>query len=107
MKKAILLSVAAAITSFTATTASAQKGYYVGAQGATQLSVMFNKTDLDKDGTDYKSKLGTTIGIGGGYNFNKHMGVGTEVMFSTMKQKFTDNGSSITQKFSYLKVPVL
>jgi opacity protein-like surface antigen len=107
MKKAILFSVAAAITSMTATTATAQKGFYVGAQGAGQVSVMANKTDVDKNGTDYESKMGKTIGIGGGYNFNEHMGVGTEVMYSTMKQKFTDNGSSITQKFNYLKVPVL
>ena len=48
-----------------------QKGFYAGAQGAAQLSVMFNEADAEKP-EDHRSKCGTSFGVTGGYNFNKH-----------------------------------
>jgi opacity protein-like surface antigen len=68
---------------------------------------MFNEKDVDKPGADYKSKSGTAFGMNGGYNFNRHIGIGTEVTYSTIRQRYIDNSSSYTQKFNYLKVPVL
>lgn len=108
MKKTILLSMLTVTTLLTVCTgAKAQKGFYAGAQGAAQLSVMFNEADVDQPGADYRSKFGTAFGVNGGYNFSKHMGVGTEVTYSTIKQRYTDNSSSFNQKFNYLKIPVL
>jgi opacity protein-like surface antigen len=108
MKKTILLSMMTVTTLLTVITgAKAQKGLYVGAQGAAQVSVMFNGSDVDQPGADYKSKFGTAFGVNAGYNFSKHMGVGTEVTYSTIKQRYIDNSSSFTQKFNYLKIPVL
>jgi hypothetical protein len=69
--------------------------------------VMFNKTDVDKPGSDYKSTFGTSFGVSGGYNFTKHFGVATEVNYATLKQHYADYTTSYTQKFNYLKVPVL
>jgi len=108
MKKTILLSMMTALSLVAVVTgAKAQKGFYVGAQGTAQVSVMFNEADVDKPGADYRSKFGTAFGVNGGYNFSRHMGIGTEVTYATIKQRYIDNSVSYTQKFNYLKVPVL
>lgn len=108
MKKAILLSMIAVTGSMMIVTgAKAQKGFYVGTQGAGQVNIMFNKTDADKPGSDYKSTFGTSFGVSGGYNFTNHFGVATEVNYSKLKQHYSDNTTHFTQKFNYLKVPVL
>lgn len=49
--------------------ASAQKGFYVGAQGAPLLSIKFNTSDVHKSDMDYKAKSSYTFGIGAGYNY--------------------------------------
>ncbi|HAO47389.1 MAG TPA: porin family protein [Ferruginibacter sp.] len=108
MKKTILFSLTTAVAILAAVSGvKAQKGFYAGAQGAAQLSVMFNEADAEKPGADYRSKCGTSFGVTGGYNFNKHMGIGTEVTYASIKQRYIDNTVSYTQKFNYLKVPVL
>jgi len=108
MKKTILLSMLTVTTLLTVVnSAKAQKGFYVGAQGTAQLSVMFNEADVEQPGADYRSKFGTSFGVNGGYNFSKHMGIGTEVTYATLKQRYIDNTESYTQKFNYLKIPVL
>lgn len=107
MKKAILLSMMTVAGLLTVTITKAQQGFYVGAQGAAQVSVMFNEADVDKPGADYRSKLGKAFGVNAGYNFNDHIGVGTEVTYAIIKQRYIDNSVSFTQKFNYLKVPVL
>ncbi len=107
MKKKILLSMIAAVTLTAAiTTAKAQKGFYAGVQGATQIGIMFNETDADKAGSDYKSKFNFAYGVSGGYNFTNHLGIGTEVMYSRIKQNYHDNTVKYTQKLNYIKVPV-
>lgn len=108
MKKAILLSMMSVATLFIFVTgAKAQKGFYAGVQGGSRLSVMFNKTDADKPDADYKSKSGYAYGVSAGYNFSRHMGIGTEVTYSKTKQRYSNNGVSYKQKFNYLKIPVL
>ena len=108
MKKSILLATIAVVASLTVvTSAKAQKGIYAGAQGVAQVNIMFNESDANKPGADYKSKLGSSFGLSGGYNFTKNMGVGVEVMYSTMKQRYSDNTVHFTQKFNYLKIPVV
>ncbi|RYE54082.1 MAG: hypothetical protein EOP48_13015, partial [Sphingobacteriales bacterium] len=88
------------------TSASAQKGFYVGVQGAPQLSVMFNKDDVNDAGTDYKAKFSYTFGANAGYNFTNRMGVGTEVMYSRVMQQYENTNGGHTQQLSYLKIPL-
>jgi len=108
MKKTITCIAVLSILIVTITgTAKAQKGLYVGVQGAPQLSVMFNEDDVTAPGTDYKSKFSYTFGVNAGYNFTKRMGIGTEVMYSTVRQRFEKQGGSYDQHLSYLKIPVL
>lgn len=108
MKKTILLSImTVTILSTVINSAKAQKGFYAGAQGMAQISVMLNEADVERPGADYRSKFGTAFGLNGGYNFNNHMGIGTEVSISNIKQRYIDNTVSYTQKFNYLKIPVL
>ena len=55
MKQVIITSVLFITSLCTiSTTAKAQKGFYVGVQGAPQLSVMFNEDDVKANGSDYK-----------------------------------------------------
>ncbi len=107
MKKSILFSVfaVAGILSFTA--ANAQKGFNAGIQVTPQLSTMHNSDDADNKAFDYKTTFGASFGVAGGYNFHKHMGIGTEAMYSIQGQKYELNGTEFTQRISYLKVPVL
>lgn len=108
MKKSILFAAIAVAASVSiSTSVKAQKGFYAGAQGVAQINIMFNETDANKPGADYKSKLGTSFGLSGGYNFTKNMGVGAEVMYATIKQRYMDNSVRYTQKFNYLKIPVV
>lgn len=108
MKRTVISSIilVVAILNFS-NIANAQKGFFVGVQGAPQLSVMFNKDDVNAPGTDYKAKFSYTFGAIAGYNFNDRMGIGTEVMYSTVKQRYETNNGGYTQQLSYLKVPVL
>ncbi len=108
MKNSILFSVlAAAVSIFTISTADAQQGFYIGIQGAQQVSGMFNRDDIDADNFKYKMTAGQTFGLGGGYNFNKNMGVAVEAMYSIEGQEYELNGTMLREKLSYVKVPVL
>jgi len=107
MKKAILLSALAVAVSFTAITAKAQQGFYIGAKTVRQLSVMFNKTDVDDPNTDYKSSVRGAFGVTAGYHFTKNAGVGTDLLYYTAKQTYTNHGLGYTQEYTNLKVPVL
>lgn len=108
MKKVIFNAMfAAAVMLAVSATVQAQKGLYLGVQGTRQLSVMFNKTDAKAPGTDYKSKFNSAFGITGGYHFTDNLGVGTELVYSTQRQVYNYNHLQYTQRFNYLKVPVL
>lgn len=108
MKKTIILSFFAAISAVSATnTASAQEGFYIGIQGAQNFSAMFNKDDVDNDNFNYKATTAEMFGVSGGYNFNKHMGVAAEAVYSIEGQRFELNNAEFTKRLSYLKIPVL
>lgn len=109
MKRTIIISASLIITTIFGINASAtaQKGFYAGVQGAPQLSVIFNEDDVNAPNTDYKAKFSYTFGVNGGYNFTQRMGIGTEVMYSSVKQNYENNKGGYTQKLSYLKVPLL
>lgn len=108
MKKSILFSVlTVAVSIFNISTADAQEGFYIGIQGAQQVSGMFNQDDIDADNFTYKMTPGQTFGLGGGYNFNRNMGVAVEAMYSIEGQKYELNGTMQREKLSYVKVPML
>lgn len=108
MKKTVLLSVfAAAVSIFTINTAEAQKGFYIGAQGTQQFSGMYNQDDVDATNFDYKITPGQSFGLSGGYNFNKHMGIAAEAMYSLEGQRFELNNTTFKRKLQYVKIPVL
>lgn len=108
MKKTIIMSLfAVAATVSIATTANAQEGFYLGAQATQQFSGMYNQDDVDNTNFDYKITPGQTFGLSGGYNFNKHMGVAAEAIFSMEGQKFELNKTTFRRKLNYVKVPVL
>lgn len=86
--------------------ASAQKGFYVGAQGAPLLSVKFNTSDVHKSDMDYKAKSSYTFGIGAGYNLSDNFGIGTEVMYSREQQGYSDHNIRYDEEVNYLKIPV-
>src|SRR5438128_1088048 len=107
MKKTIFNTVIAAVLVIAvSSTAKAQKGFYVAIQGAPQLSVMFNKDDVNESSTDYRSKFSSTFGVGAGYHFSERLGIGTDAMYSIQKQRYLYNHLEYTQQFNYLKVPV-
>jgi len=108
MTKTILLATIISVTLLTITKRSnAQKGFYAGVQGAPLLSIKFNGSDVDNAGMDYKAKTSYAYGISAGYNFTKHLGIGTEVMYYQEKQRYLDHSVDYTEKLKYIKVPVL
>jgi opacity protein-like surface antigen len=108
MKKSVLFTIAAAmLTISTVNVASAQKGFYIGVQGQQQLSGMYNSDDADNAKFDYKASPSTAFGLNGGYNFNKHIGVSAEAMYSIEGQRYELNNVEFRKKISYVKVPLL
>ncbi len=107
MKKAILFSVLAVAFSLAATTLKAQQGFYFSTQAVRQISVMFNKSEVDDPQTDYKSSIRNALSIGGGYNFSRNMGIGTQLLYYTSKQTYVNHGLKYTQEYTCLKVPLL
>ncbi len=91
----------------TANNANAQEGFYIGAQATQQFSGMYNQDDVDNENFDYKITPGQSFGLSGGYNFNKHMGVAAEAIFSMEGQKYELNKTTFRRKLNYVKVPVL
>lgn len=105
MKKTIILSILVATGIIS--TANAQKGIYGGVQGGAQASAMYNQDDIDNISINHKATIGYTFGINGGYNFNKNMGVGTEVMYSMQGQRYEQNNMEFKKRVDYIKIPVL
>jgi hypothetical protein len=108
MKKITLLLMLFAISTLTIiTNATAQKGFYISTQAAPQLGVMFNADDVKGAQTDYKLKGAGTFGIGAGYHFSRNMGIGTELMYAGLRQRYLYGDQEYTQRFTYLTIPLL
>ncbi|MBL7682123.1 MAG: PorT family protein [Flavipsychrobacter sp.] len=107
MKKTILLSALTAIGILTAgNEAKAQKGFYAGAQGTPGISSMYNADDKDDKTQETKTTFGISFGVGGGYNFNKNMGVGIEALYSLQGQRYEQAGLEYQKRLDYVKIPV-
>jgi opacity protein-like surface antigen len=108
MKKTILFAMIASAYAITfSNNSTAQKGFYVSAQGGPLLSVRFNGSDADNQGMDYKAKSSMAFGVGAGYNFTDHFGVAAEALYSREKQRYEDHSVKYDEQLNFVKVPVL
>ena len=108
MKKTIRIALLASIMTITFSNSStAQKGFYLGAQGGPLLSVRFNGSDVDNSGMDYKAKSSFSFGVSGGYNFTNHFGVAAEANYSKEKQRYEDHSVKYDEQLNIIKIPVL
>lgn len=85
---------------------SAQQGFSVSVKGTPQFSFLQNKDDNNNNSYSRKATFNTNFGVGAGYNFDKYLGVGADVLYSLQGQKYDLNGIEYKQKINYVKVPV-
>lgn len=78
------------------------------------LGVRFMPTTSDlkvqnSDGNTVEGSAILSYGYGGllGYNFNKHMGLQVEVLYSTLSQKYADHTLDREIDINYVNIPVL
>ncbi len=89
-----------------ANTVSAQQGFSVSVKGTPQFSFLQNKDDNNNNSYSRKATFNTNFGVGAGYNFDKYLGVGVDVLYSLQGQKYDLNSIEYKQKVNYVKVPV-
>jgi len=71
------------------TAAQAQKGFYAGVNLGMQAFTLINKSDVAAGPElDFKLKSNMIMGVGGGYNLNKRLGVSLDVIFSKQTQGY-------------------
>jgi len=85
---------------------SAQQGFSVSVKGTPQFSFLQNKDDNNNNSYSRKATFNTNFGVGAGYNFDKYLGVGVDVLYSLQGQKYDLNSIEYKQKINYVKVPV-
>lgn len=85
---------------------SAQQGFSVSVKGTPQFSFLQNKDDNNNNSYSRKATFNTNFGVGAGYNFDKYLGVGVDVLYSLQGQKYDLNSIEYKQKVNYVKVPV-
>ena len=84
----------------------------IGAVLLPQNTWLLNQDDSDAGPEqDYEVTWGFAGGISASYNFNDHLGVGLDVLYSNQGQKYkgTKSGTTYTAKatLNYLKLPLL
>ncbi len=85
------------------TCAHAQKGFYAGVNLGMQGFNLMNSGDLAAGPElDFKLKSNVTMGIGGGYNLNKHLGVSLDVIFSKQTQGYKGTFNSNPDSNEYV-----
>lgn len=113
MKKLIIIF---SIVLFTASFASAQSQVYFGV-GATGMSTWItNQNNYGAPDMDYVSRFGFAGNLNLGFDFNKHLGVKTEIGFSSLGEKYKDATTDSTRvtfnstrdiNLNYLQIPIL
>lgn len=63
----------------------------------------------DSDGNTVKGEAVVSMGYGGllGFNFNKHLGIQAEVIYSTLSQKYKDQTLDRQIDINYVNIPLL
>jgi hypothetical protein len=86
--------------------ANAQQGFSLSVKGNPQFSFLQNKDDNNNSNYSTKATFNAGFGLGGEYGFNKHYGVGIDVLYSLQGQRYILNNIEYNQKVNYIKVPV-
>jgi hypothetical protein len=105
MKKVILL--AAGLFAFAALQAQTIR---FGLMGAFSSTWMFNNNISDRgDDVNYKSATGSSFGLASTIHFTDESGVALDLLWTTHNAKYQskDETSQLTDKISYLDIPVL
>lgn len=99
---------AMALVVITATSSKvmAQQGFNLSVKATPQLSFLQNSDDNDNNAIEKKATFNTNFGLGTGYNFTDHTGIGIDVLYSLQGQKTEVAGAKVNQKLEYLKIPV-
>lgn len=88
---------AACALSLLSASSFAQKGFDFGIRLGAHASAMLNSTDQEAGKElDFAVKPAMAFGIGAGYNFNNHMGVGIDILYSSQGQGYKGNLDSTT-----------
>ncbi len=97
--------------------AFAQKGWYVGLRVVPQNTWLLNQQDSDAPAEQfsYVFTYGVAAGIGGGYAFSPHLGIKTEILYSSEGQAHSYetlvNGEPLTVvrelRLRYVKLPLM
>ncbi len=104
MKKLFVF--AFAIASLVTTKINAQQGFSVSVKAAPQFSFLQNKDDNNASNYGQKATFNAGFGVGAGYNFTNHFGVGADALYSLQGQRYTLNNVKYNQKNEYIKVPL-
>ena len=98
---------------FVASFSFAQKGFHAGANfGVNAVGLYDYPKGGDIDGYKYETKLGSTFGLAGGYNFNDHWGANIEVNDANLGSYYKfhmDGQPDYTQDIdlNYVQIPVM
>lgn len=88
---------------------TAQEGLHLGFKAGPQFTGMFNKED--NDNPDFRLQavtLRAAFGPTFSYHFSDGVGIGTELLFSYVGQKYKDRSDfEYIRKVTYLKLPIL
>ena len=86
MKKTLLT-----VFMLAAVIAANAQGFRFSVKGAYNSTWLFNKNISDAgDELDYKSTFGAQFGVGALYNFTENAGIGIDLLFGSVNQKYTN-----------------
>lgn len=106
MKKFAIIALAVAGLSLNGKlNAQSSQGFYAGINFMPTVS-QFNVQTIDNGTAKAKMVLGYGFGLNSGYNFNEHVALQLEAIYSTLSQKYTDRNLERTIDLSYVHFPL-
>jgi hypothetical protein len=102
-----LLLVSFALVFISASEQLMAQGFSVNINAAPQFSFIRNKDDKNNAALDRKGTLAMRLGLGAGYQFTKHTGVGLNLYYSWQGQKYEISGRELKQKLNYVRIPAI
>lgn len=105
MKKVLITALVIAALS-TINKVNAQQGFSVSVKAAPQFSFLQNKDDRNNNNYANKATVNASVGIGAGYGFNNHLGVGLDALLSFQGQRYILTNTEYSQRVNYVKIPV-
>ncbi|MFW5658341.1 MAG: porin family protein [Bacteroidota bacterium] len=124
MRRNLTLSVFVLLAISACTPVFGQKGWQVGVRAFPSLSFFLNSDDMDN--TDYRLTGGVSAGVFGGYGFNEHISLVSNVLYANIGQRYItetyqetavdpETGESRTydidveqeRRLSYMQLPIM